>query len=143
MVEKTLITPNTVILVSGGARGITARCVIKLAQHQPCKFILMGRTPVNDPLPEWGLDCPDDTELKRRAMTRLMTEGKKATPQAVVKLFHQIRAQQEVETTLQEIRQTGAVAEYLNLDVTAPVQILQKELAGPVQRLGKINGIIH
>ncbi len=143
MVGKTLITPDTVVLVSGGARGITAQCVIKLAQHIPCKFILMGRTPVNDPLPEWALDCPDDAELKRHAMTRLTTEGKKATPQAVEKLFRQIRARQDVETTLQAIRQTGAVVEYLNLDVTAPVQTLQKELAGPVQRLGKINGIIH
>ena len=143
MVGKTLITPDTVVLVSGGARGITAQCVIKLAHHIPCKFILLGRTPVNDPLPEWALDCPDDAELKRRAMTRLTTEGKKATPQAVEKLFRQIRAQQEVETTLQAIRQTGAVVEYVNLDVTAPVQTLQKELAGPVQRLGKINGIIH
>jgi len=143
MVGKALITPDTVVLVSGGARGITAQCVIKLAHHVPCKFILMGRTPVNDPLPEWALDCPDDAELKRRAMTRLTTEGKKATPPAVEKLFRQIRAQQEVETTLQAIRQTGAVVKYLNLDVTAPVQTLQKELAGPVQRLGKINGIIH
>jgi NAD(P)-dependent dehydrogenase (short-subunit alcohol dehydrogenase family) len=143
MVGKTLITPDTVVLVSGGARGITAQCVIKLAQHIPCKFILLGRTPVDDPLPEWVLDSPDDAELKRRAMTRLTAESKKATPQAVEKIFHQIRAQQEVETTLLAIRQTGAVAEYLNLDVTAPVQTFQKELAGPVQRLGRIKGIIH
>jgi NAD(P)-dependent dehydrogenase (short-subunit alcohol dehydrogenase family) len=143
MVGKTLITPDTVILVSGGARGITAQCVIKLAHHISCKFILMGRTPVNDPLPEWALDCPDDVELKRRAMTRLTAENKKATPQAVEKIFRQIRAQQEVETTLLAIRQTGAVVEYLNLDVTAPLQTLKKELAGPVQRLGKIKGIIH
>ncbi len=143
MVEKTLITPDTVVLVSGGARGITAQSVIKLAQHIACKFILLGRTPVDDPLPEWALDRPDDAELKRRAMTRLIAEGKKATPQAVEKLFHQIRAQQEVEATLQAIRQTGAVVEYVNLDVTAPVQTIQKELAGPVQRLGKINGLIH
>jgi NAD(P)-dependent dehydrogenase (short-subunit alcohol dehydrogenase family) len=143
MVGKTLITPDTVVLVSGGARGITAQCVIKLAHHIPCKFILMGRTPVNDPLPEWTLDCPDDAELKRRAMNRLSADGKKATPQAVEKLFRQIRARQEVETTLQAIRQTGAVVEYLNLDVTAPIRTLQKELAGPVQRHGKIKGIIH
>lgn len=143
MVGKTLITPETVVLVSGGARGITAQCVIKLAKYIPCKFILLGRTPVNNPLPEWAQDCPDDAELKRRAMTQITTEGKKATPQAVEKLYHQIRAQQEVETTLQAIRQTGAVVEYLNLDITAPGQLLQKELAGPVQRLGKINGIIH
>jgi NAD(P)-dependent dehydrogenase (short-subunit alcohol dehydrogenase family) len=143
MVGKTLITPDTVVLVSGGARGITAQCVIKLAHYIPCKFILLGRTHINDPLPEWALDCPEDAELKRRAMTQLTTEGKKATPQTVVKLFRQIRAQQEVETTLQAIRKTGAVVEYLNLDVTVPVQTLQKELTGPVQRLGKINGIIH
>ena len=143
MVGKTLITPDTVVLVSGGARGITAQCVIKLARHVPCKFILLGRTPVNESLPEWALNCPDDAELKHRAMTQLTTEGKKATPQAVEKLFHQIRAQQEVETTLQTIQRTGSAVEYVNLDVTAPVQVLQKELAGPVQRLGKINGMIH
>ncbi len=29
-----------VFLVSGGARGITAQCVIRLAQHASAKFIL-------------------------------------------------------------------------------------------------------
>jgi NAD(P)-dependent dehydrogenase (short-subunit alcohol dehydrogenase family) len=143
MVGQTLITPESVILVSGGARGITAQCVIKLAQQIPCKFILIGRTPVNDPLPEWSLDCPDDAELKRRAMTWLTTGVKKVTPQVVEKLFRQIRAQQEVEATLKAIRRTAASVEYLNLDITAPVQILQKKLAELIRRLGKINGIIH
>jgi NAD(P)-dependent dehydrogenase (short-subunit alcohol dehydrogenase family) len=143
MVGKTLITPETVVLVSGGARGITAQCVIKLAHATPCKFILLGRTPVDDSLPEWSLDCPNDAELKQRAMKQLTSEGKKATPQAVEKLFRQIRAREEVEKNLEAIRQTGAVVEYINQDVTAPAQTLQKELAGPIQRLGKINGIIH
>ena len=143
MVGKTLITPETVVLVSGGARGITAQCVIKLAQSTPCKFILLGRTPVNEPLPEWAMDCPEDAQLKQRAMNQLSSEGKKATPQAVEKLFRQILAHQEVEANLEAIRQTGAVVEYINQDVTAPAQTLQKELAGSVQRLGKINGIIH
>jgi NAD(P)-dependent dehydrogenase (short-subunit alcohol dehydrogenase family) len=143
MVGKTLITPETVVLVSGGGRGITAQCVIKLAQSTPCKFILLGRTPVNEPLPEWTRDCPDDAELKQRAMNQLTGEGKKPTPQAVEKLFRNIRAREEVESTLEAIRKTGAVVEYINQDVTAPARILQKELTGPVGRLGKINGIIH
>ncbi len=143
MVGKTLITPDTVVLVSGGARGITAQCVIKLAHSTPCKFILLGRTPVNEPLPEWAIDCPEDAELKQRAMNQLSNNGKKATPQAVERLFRQIRAREEVEENLNAIRKTGAVVEYINQDVTAPSQTLQKELAGPVQRLGKINGIIH
>ena len=48
-----------------------------------------------------------------------------------------------METTLESVRQTGAVAEYLSVDITAPAQTLQKELAGPVERLGKISGVIH
>ena len=35
------------------------------------------------------------------------------------------------------------MVEYLALDVTASAQALQKELAGPVERLGKINGLLH
>ena len=99
MIGKTLLTPDTVILASGGARGITARCVIKLAQHAPCKFILVGRTSVADPIPDWALDCPQDLELKRRIMTQLTQAGKKATPQAVEAAFRQMRAQQEIEST--------------------------------------------
>jgi NAD(P)-dependent dehydrogenase (short-subunit alcohol dehydrogenase family) len=143
MVGKTIITPDTVVLVSGGARGITAQCVIKLSQHVVCKFILLGRTPVNEPLPEWALNCPDDSELKRRVMNRLSAEGKKASPQAVERHFRQVRAQQEVEATLRAVRQNGAVVEYVNLDITAPLLSMQKELAGPVERLGKITGMIH
>ena len=76
-------------------------------------------------------------------MVQLANGNRKVTPPAVEKLFREIRARQEVETTLQSIRQTGAVVEYVNLDVTAPVAALQKGLSGPVERLGKINGVIH
>jgi NAD(P)-dependent dehydrogenase (short-subunit alcohol dehydrogenase family) len=41
------------------------------------------------------------------------------------------------------LRQLGSEVEYVNLDVTAPVHVLQKGLSGPIQRLGKINGMIH
>ena len=143
MAGNPLITPDSVVLVSGGARGITAQCVIKLARHTPCKFILLGRTPINNPIPEWALGCSDNAELKRSAMTRLTSDDKKTTPQAVEMLFHQIRAQEEVEATLLSIRQSGAVVEYVNLDVTASEQTIKNELTGPIQRLGKINGIIH
>src|SRR5450759_1879097 len=118
MVGKTFITPNSVVLVSGGARGITAQCVIKLAQHTPCKFILLGRTPISAPQPEWAKNCPDDAELKYRIMTQMVTQGQKPTPPAVDRQFRRLRAQQEIETTLQSIRQTGTEVEYVDADVT-------------------------
>ena len=38
------VTTESVFLVSGGARGVTAECVIKLAETQRSSFILLGRS---------------------------------------------------------------------------------------------------
>ena len=46
---KTLLPmPEGVVLATGGARGITARCIIKLAQEQGGRFALVGRSPLGD-----------------------------------------------------------------------------------------------
>jgi enediyne polyketide synthase len=37
--------PQDVVLVTGGAKGITARCVLELARSLPCRFALVGSTP--------------------------------------------------------------------------------------------------
>jgi NAD(P)-dependent dehydrogenase (short-subunit alcohol dehydrogenase family) len=143
MVGKSLLTSNSVILASGGARGITAQCVIRLAQHTPCKFILLGRTSIAQPLPDWAQDDVDDAELKRRIMEHLVGESKKPTPQAVAQQFRNLKAQKEIETTLVSIRQTSAEVEYIDADITAQLELLQSRLAEPVQRMGKISGVIH
>ena len=38
--SKSKISQNSVLIVSGGGRGITAQCAIKLAEYYQCKFIL-------------------------------------------------------------------------------------------------------
>jgi NAD(P)-dependent dehydrogenase (short-subunit alcohol dehydrogenase family) len=143
MVGKKLVTPNSVILVSGGARGITAKCVIKLAQYVPCKFILIGRTPIDEIQPDWVQNCPDDAELKRRIMTQLNLQGQKPNPQTIDKQFRKFRAQQEVEANLRVIRQAGAEVEYVNVDITSDIGTLQDHLAEPIRRMGKVSGLIH
>jgi hypothetical protein len=40
MTTTVQVSPSSVFVVSGGAKGITAQCTIKLAQQQRCKFIL-------------------------------------------------------------------------------------------------------
>jgi len=41
---STTITKDSVFLVSGGAKGVTATCVLELAKYFQCKFILLGRS---------------------------------------------------------------------------------------------------
>ena len=140
---KSLIKSNSVILVSGGARGITARCVVALAEHTPCKFILIGRTNITQPLPEWAENCYEDAELKQRIMNHLIETGQKPTPQSVESAFQNVRAQEEVETTLEEVHATGADVAYIHADIAGSIETLQSLLVEPIQRLGKISGVIH
>ena len=48
------IGSDTLFVVSGGARGVTAHCVIRLAQRFRCRFILLGRTVMGESEPPWA-----------------------------------------------------------------------------------------
>jgi NAD(P)-dependent dehydrogenase (short-subunit alcohol dehydrogenase family) len=141
MNEKPLVQSNSVVLVSGGARGITARCVVKLAERARCKFILLGRSSAE--MPAVGFDAAgcDDTELKRRIAGDLAAKGEKPAPAKIQKVFSSIRSSQEIHETLQAVVEAGGQAEYVRVDVADPD--LSARLSGVVGRLGPVTGIIH
>ncbi len=136
------INSESVFLVSGGARGVTAQCVIRLAQQYPCKWILLGRSLIATPEPTWAENCFDEAELKKRAMTALLESGEKLTPVKVHKQLTALTARRDIETTLRQLAQFNRSAEYLSVDVT-DLTALQDKLSAVVNRLGQITGIVH
>ncbi|QKQ74166.1 type I polyketide synthase [Nostoc sp. TCL240-02] len=132
---------SQVFLVSGGAKGITAQCVIKLAQRYQCKFILVGRSAA-DPEPVWTEGYLSEADLKKRIMEDFFAKGEKPTPAMVQKKFNAISSSREIATTLQAINQAGGKAEYFNVDVTDAIA-LQEQVANAVKRFGPVTGIIH
>ena len=135
------LSSNAVFLVSGGGRGITAQCVIKLAKAFSCKFILLGRTK-RTPEPAYTQGCVAENELKQRIIKNIQAQGEKSTPVKVQKVLKAILAQREIEETLQAIVQSGGQAEYLGVDITDAVA-LQENLTATIARFGPITGIIH
>ncbi|MHC5852523.1 SDR family NAD(P)-dependent oxidoreductase [Nostoc sp.] len=132
---------SQVFLVSGGAKGITAQCAIKLAQRYQCKFILVGRS-VADPEPVWTEGYLSEADLKKRIMENFLAKGEKPTPAMVQKKFNAISSSREIATTLQAIKQAGGQAEYFNVDVTDAIA-LKEQVANAVKRFGPVTGIIH
>ncbi|MEH1965741.1 SDR family NAD(P)-dependent oxidoreductase [Nostoc sp.] len=132
---------SQVFLVSGGAKGITAQCAIKLAQRYQCKFILVGRSAA-DPEPVWTEGYLSEADLKKRIMEDFFAKGEKPTPAMVQKKFNAISSSREIATTLQAIKQAGGQAEYLNVDVTDAIA-LKEQVANAVKRFGPVTGIIH
>ena len=142
MTQAELLQPSSVVLVSGGGRGITAQCVIKLAERAHCKFILLGRSSLDDAGLKGADDVQDEARLKRLIMEDILTRGEKPTPQKIQRTYKAIIARREIIETLQAVKQAGGEAEYLSVDITDPVE-LQEKLAASVSRLGAISGIIH
>ncbi|MEH2013515.1 SDR family NAD(P)-dependent oxidoreductase [Nostoc sp.] len=141
MTQTAQLSPSSVFVVSGGAKGITAECTIKLAQQQPCKFILIGRSEVLETEPDFAQNS-DESALKKCIMENLLSQGEKPTPMSVQKIYNKITSSREIKNTLAAIEKTGAKAEYISVDVT-DTQALQEKLANAVQHLGPITGIIH
>ncbi len=137
-----MIDQDTVFLVSGGARGITADCVIELARQYHCKFILAGRSDISESEPAWAANCFDEATLKKQAMAALQAKGERPKPADVQRLYRRIVARREVLATLQTIQQTGSQAEYISVDITDLGQ-LQRRLAEIGEQFGLITGLIH
>jgi len=135
------ISKDQVFLVSGGAKGITAQCVIKIAQQYQCKFVLLGRS-TTESEPVWAENCENEAELKQRILENFQAQGEKPTPIMVQRKYQVISSQREIQNTLKAIKQAGGEAEYLSVDITDTV-LLESKLTDVIERFGAITGIIH
>lgn len=142
MTAANQIRPSSVFLVSGGAKGITAKCTIELARHYHCQFILLGRSELLEIEPEFAQNCSDEPTLKKRIMEYLLAKGEKPTPMRVQKIFNQISAHREIKQTLTAIQEAGGKAKYISVDVT-DTQALYQKVTNTAAEIGEITGIIH
>lgn len=133
---------QSVFLVTGGGRGITADCILGLAKAYQSKFILLGRTSLSSSEPEWADNCTDEQTLKQRLIAYLAQEGQHPTPVEVNKILYAVISQREIHQTLEQIKQFGGQAIYRNIDITQKAEI-EKHLPNIERELGTITGIIH
>ncbi len=136
------INSSSLFLVSGGAKGITSECVIKLAQEYKCKFILIGSSEVIESEPSFAQDCFDESVLKKRIMEHQLSQGDKPIPKSVENEFKRICSSRKINQTLSRIKQAGGKAEYISADVTNSL-VLNQKVSSAVEHLGTVTGIIH
>ena len=111
------LTAEDVVLVTGGARGVTATCVVALAQRVPAEFLLLGRTAgVEEPEPVWAAGVADE-DLKAALITDLRNGTGGFGPKEVEEQVATLKARREIRSTLDAIGAAGARVRYLSADV--------------------------
>jgi acyl transferase domain-containing protein/NAD(P)-dependent dehydrogenase (short-subunit alcohol dehydrogenase family)/acyl carrier protein len=133
---------HTVFLVSGGGRGVTARCLEGLAASYQSRFIILGRTAIGDKEPSWAAGIDDDRELQRLILDDLKQSGKKPAPHDVQARLKAILHRREILQTLDNIANAGGDAIYIDADITNKQQV-EAKVKQAADKLGPITGIIH
>lgn len=128
-------------LVSGGARGVTADCVLELARRHSGTFLLLGRSPLEDE-PAWALGLASEAELRQAAMQAILDSGEKPTPAKLRQEVSRILAGRSIRKTLSLLSDSGSTGVYLSVDAT-DASALQKTLKPLVSQYGPVTGVIH
>ncbi|MFJ4810428.1 SDR family NAD(P)-dependent oxidoreductase [Streptomyces longwoodensis] len=111
------LTADDLLVVTGGGRGITARCAVALARAHRPGLLLLGRTALGEE-PAWAHGLTDAAALKAAAVAHLKASGEKPTPKRVEQLYGAVVGEREVRRTLDEIREAGSEVAYLAVDIT-------------------------
>lgn len=140
--RQVLLNSGSVILITGGAKGITAQCAVRLAETAQCKFILAGRSALSSEEPTWAAGVNTHDELQKSAIAFFNEKGEKATPKELKRLIAGVLSHREILGTLDEIQSFGGEAVYISADVTDE-KALAKEVQAAEKKLGSVTGVIH
>ncbi|HVK25813.1 MAG TPA: SDR family NAD(P)-dependent oxidoreductase [Actinokineospora sp.] len=129
---------DSVVLLIGGARGITAQAAIGLARAAGCRIELAGRTAPAAAPEHTAVAAAADLAGVRAALGGL--GGRDIA--AVERDAREIIAQREVAATLREIREVGGSAQYHQVDVRdgAAVRQLVKQVHA---EHGRLDGVVY
>ncbi|HEX4451928.1 MAG TPA: SDR family NAD(P)-dependent oxidoreductase [Kofleriaceae bacterium] len=123
---------SSVVLVTGGARGITAKAAIALANRYGCKIELVGRSA----LP--GREDPAVAAARDAKALRTLLAKAGGTPAIIEARVARVLADREIRATLAAL---GDRATYHAVDVRSPE--LGELIDDLYERHGRIDAVIH
>jgi NAD(P)-dependent dehydrogenase (short-subunit alcohol dehydrogenase family) len=129
--------PGEVVVLSGGARGVTAEVAVALAREFRITAVLLGRSPEPAPEPEWLAGLSTEADIKRALGAR-----GEASPRVIGERYREVLAGREVRPTLARIEEVGARAVYRSVDVR-DAGAVARVLAEARRTLGPVRGLVH
>ena len=132
------LTSDSVVLLVGGGRGITALLARELAAASRCRIELAGRTQLPaEPLPDDLASAPDAVALR----AALVRQGLRK-PAEIERATRDILARREVESTLAELRELGSAVRYHPADAQ-DAEAIHQVLKLIREDHGRLDGVVY
>ncbi|HXV77905.1 MAG TPA: SDR family NAD(P)-dependent oxidoreductase, partial [Candidatus Polarisedimenticolaceae bacterium] len=134
---------DSVVLATGGARGITAEVVRLLAQETSTRLVIVGRSPLSavEDEPQELRDLAGTAEL-RQALIRSRGADGGSTPAQIERQVEALQRDRAIRSNLAAFAAAGSRVDYHAIDVRDP-HALAALVEQVYQRYGRIDGVIH
>ncbi|GAA0613165.1 type I polyketide synthase [Sporichthya brevicatena] len=132
------LTPGSVVLLTGGARGITARTAAGLAGVAGCHIVLWGRSP----LPAAEEDPATAGATDEAALRRALIASGVTVPAQVEREVARLMAEREIRATMTALQSVAASVTYAAVDVRDAAAV-SDGIAEVMARHGRIDGVVH
>ncbi|HWH11218.1 MAG TPA: SDR family NAD(P)-dependent oxidoreductase [Solirubrobacteraceae bacterium] len=132
------IGPESVVLLTGGARGITAKAAIALARATGCHLELLGRAPLPAPAEDEEIAaCADQIEIRRALIGRGMR-----SPAEIETETRRLLTAREIRRNLATAASVAASVHYHQVDIRDAAAV-QGLVGAVLVRHGRLDGVIH
>ncbi len=137
------IAAGDVLLLTGGARGITAEVAVSLAERYRPVLILTGRSPLPAPAesPETAA-LTSEAEIKAALIAGMRQRGEEITLARVGAACARVLQEREIRRNLERMRRAGATVRYEAVDA-CDEQAMRSLVARIEQEWGRLDGVIH
>ncbi len=135
------LVPEDVVVVSGGARGVTARCALQLARKSGSALVLLGRSPLPEKEPDWLAGLTAEAEIKT-AIRDHAFGGQKVTPVEIEAAFQKYMAGREIAANLAAMQAAAREVAYYSVDIR-DADAVGRILHTVRESLGEIRCILH
>jgi NAD(P)-dependent dehydrogenase (short-subunit alcohol dehydrogenase family) len=133
------VQAGEVIIVTGGARGVTAEVAHALARAFAPTLVMFGRSPEPAGEPPWLTGLIEEGEIKRALLTQA---GGRASPREIGEQYQRVAAAREIRRSLDRLRALGVQVVYRSVDVR-DAQAVRAALAEVQAEVGPVKGLVH
>ncbi|OCA74626.1 type I polyketide synthase [Chryseobacterium arthrosphaerae] len=131
---------KSVVLVLGGAQGITAELVKHMSQAYPCTYILVGRSA--DPRNEASAKEFEGMKTKEEIRAYLIKSGKFTSPAEIEKETTKIFKNNQILRTIRDMKALGNTIIYQSLDL-CDEEGLSNLISSIYEKYNRLDGVIH
>jgi hypothetical protein len=135
------IDATSIVVASGGARGVTAATLVGLAKATKCALVLLGRTALENEPRECNGER-DEAGVLKALIALSRAKGDAKGPAELRAQSKRVMSTREVRETIARLEAAGSRVRYVVADVTDGAAI-SRALDAVRSELGPITGVVH